>query len=144
MCFMFAHATLFLMLNPFPIMWLSLFAYLFLRIMVAASLFTLGLRHARHSDALAKGFAGFINFFPTTTAWLFILIELSLASYILTGYSTQYACIVGMLFCVKLLIIRNRLHTSLLPSRHYYLILFGAFLSLFITGAGAVAFDLPL
>ena len=125
-------------------MWLSLLAYFILRLVIGITLITLGYKHVHKQQELAAAFKNFINIAPNTMAALFIFGELALAGFIVIGYGTQYACIAGSLMCVKLLIIRCRIHTSLLPSRLFYFLFLGAFASLFITGAGAFAYDLPL
>lgn len=125
-------------------MWLSLLAYFLLRLVVGVTLAVLGYKHINNQLELAKAFKKFVNIFPNIMATLFILGELIIAGCIIAGYATQYAAIAGMLMCVKLIVIRGHLHTPLLPSRLFYFLLLGAFASLFITGAGAFAYDLPL
>ena len=125
-------------------MWLSLLAYFLLRLIVGITLIALGYKHINNQNELATAFRNFINFIPNTMAALFVFGELALAGFIIAGYGTQYACIAGMFMCLKLIIIRGRIHTPLLPSRLFYFLLLGAFISLFITGAGAFAYDLPL
>jgi uncharacterized membrane protein YphA (DoxX/SURF4 family) len=132
------------MLNPFPTMWLSLLAYFLLRFFIGITLVVLGYKHLNNQKALADSFKDFVNFIPGTMAALFAFGELALAGFIIAGYGTQYACIAGILMCLKLLIIRGRIHTPLLPPKLFYFLLLGAFASLFITGAGAFAYDLPL
>ncbi len=132
------------MLNPFPIMWLSLLAYFILRIVVGATLLHFGIQHFKHRHALGASFKTFINFLPHFSATTLALLEIIIAGMLIIGWNTQYACLVGIAITLKLLIIRNYISTDLLPTRPYYLLLLGSLLSLFITGAGVFAFDLPL
>ncbi len=125
-------------------MWLSLLAYFILRFFIGIVLIFLGYKHLHHQEELTIAFKKFIDFIPSTAAALLAFAELALAGCIIAGYGTQYVCIIGAVMCIKLLILRNRIHTSLLPSRLFYFLLLGAFISLFITGAGAFAYDLPL
>lgn len=132
------------MLNPFPIMWLSLLAYFILRVAVGLTLIHQGLTHSRYKKELVLSVSWLT---PSTVAAgikVMIFTELALGLAITAGWHTQYACLVGMVFAIKMLLLRPRFHTDLLPSRHYYILLLGIFCSLFITGAGAFAFDLPL
>lgn len=117
------------MLNPFPIMWLSLFAYFLLRFAVGGCLVILGYRQ------LARG--GEIR----PIARLFLLLQMLTGGMIVTGFSTQYAALVGMAICLVELF--GRSNTRTMP-RLFYALLFISLLSLFITGAGVFAFDLPL
>lgn len=125
-------------------MWLALLAFLILRVAVGGTLVFLGIRHLNQHAALMVGLRSFIHTFPAGTATLLALIELGVGSLLILGYHTQYACLVGMALTVLFIIFRGGFTTDLLPPRIYYLLLLGALISIFINGAGAFAFDLPL
>ncbi len=125
-------------------MWLSLLAYFLLRFTVGVVLIALGYKHLNHQKELAMALKDFINFIPNTMAALLAFSELALAGFIIAGFGTQYACLLGILMCLKLIILRGYIKTPLLPSKLFYFLLLGSFISLFITGAGAFAYDLPL
>ena len=75
---------------------------------------------------------------------LFILVELLVALGLLLGFYTQVAAILGVIICLKVLLVKRGLrHVS--PLSHLgYALLALICLSLLFTGAGAFAFDLPL
>jgi uncharacterized membrane protein YphA (DoxX/SURF4 family) len=121
------------MLNPFPLMWLSLLAYFILRIVVAFTFWRFGVAHLKART--------------NTTSPLLVLAlglgELVIAVMLFFGYLTQYACLGGFTVITLLLLFSKRWSITRVSRSH--LVLLGAALaSLFITGAGAFAFDLPL
>lgn len=127
------------MLNPFPIQFLSLFAYLFLRVVVGSLLITLGVSHIRNHKTLSEvlPFGVFFTFLIATA-------ELVFGVMFILGFSTQYAAL-GTIVLGTLLLIMNREKTKKhLPSKMFLVLLIGSALSLFVTGAGLPAFDLPL
>ena len=132
------------MLNPFPIQFLALVAYLILRVFVAGVLIFLSLQHFKYRDELKHILT--LSWWPygTFSSWSFIIGELLIGIFILVGAHTQYAMLLVMAMSLKLIIMRPYFDHHSLPSRMVYVLLFGASLSLFITGAGALAFDLPL
>jgi len=132
------------MLNIFPIQWLAMFAYLLLRVWVAMLLIWLGYRHASAVKELIA-----------TTRWpllpqralpiqLLILFECLAGLVLMVGAYTQI--VVGLIFMysLKMIIWNHRFSHPTIPDRYFYFLLLGACLSLFITGAGAIAFDLPI
>lgn len=132
------------MLNPFPTMWMSMLAFFILRIVIGFTLLRLGLSHIKNRQTLKEVFTNSKIIFPQFSVWLLVIVELGLSVFITLGYHTQYACLILMAFCLKMMIKTPRINTNLFPSRYYYLLLLGCSVSLFITGAGAFAFDLPL
>lgn len=132
------------MLNPIPIQFLALFAYFLLRLFIGVILIYLGLRHIRYFNELRHTcrlpwwpFGGF-------NTLILIVFEIGVAGFILLGAHTQYAVLLLGLFSVKMILFRTWIAHHSLPPRLFYVLLLGACLSLFITGAGAPAFDLPL
>ena len=132
------------MLNPFPIQFLALFAYFLLRICVAGVLTYLGISHLDHKRAIAESVThvpqGFRGYFAIGLGTF----ELGLALFFVAGFLTQIAALFTMVLAVKMIIFHSWIPSKYIPSRIVYVLLFGASLSLFITGAGAFAFDLPI
>ncbi len=132
------------MLNPFPIQFLALFAYFLLRICVGSILVYLGLQHwhKRHELKMVLTLSwwpyGFFSTMILATSELIIAISLLLGAY------TQIAALAIILMSLKLLVLKGRFQHEAIPPPIFYILLVGAGLSLFITGGGAFAFDLPL
>jgi len=132
------------MLNPFPIQFLALLAYFILRVFVGGILLHLGWKHLQHRDTLMvkKAFATLKN-----TALLGIFLgatEIVLGTLFILGLYTQIAALLTMVTAVKLIVFSGKFNAKYQQSRSFALLLFAASLSLFITGAGAFAFDLPI
>jgi uncharacterized membrane protein YphA (DoxX/SURF4 family) len=132
------------MLNPFPIQFLALFAYFLLRVFLGSILIYLGLLHYKHRNELKHILK--LSWFPygTLVAFVFPAGELFIGSLIVLGAYTQYAALAAALMSIKMLVIRNCFNHSSLPSKLFYFLFLGVSISLFITGAGALAFDLPI
>ena len=132
------------MLNPFPIQWLALFAYFILRSVVGTILLWLGITHWRNREAIAATTRVPFFPFPNTSLVLLVLTELVAGLSLLLGFYTQIGALLLIILFVKMLVWKNRFpHPSIPPRLTFYLLL-GCGLSLFITGAGALAFDLPI
>lgn len=131
------------MLNPFPIQFLSLFAYFLLRLFVGGILIYLGISHYKHRNELKNILT--LSWFPygTFTVYVFAIGEFIIGAFLIAGAYTQYAALAVIIMSIKMLIMRGWFSHHKLPSKIFYVLLFAASLSLFITGAGALAFDLP-
>lgn len=132
------------MLNIFPLQWLALFAYFILRVWVGGILFYLGVQHIKSYRELVA-----------TTTWLLlpkyklpivllIASEFILSIMLLAGAYTQLVVLGIFMLSVKMILWRGRFSHSSVPDRWFYFLLLGCCLSIFITGAGAIAFDLPI
>ncbi|HMO77590.1 MAG TPA: hypothetical protein PKA42_00340 [Candidatus Paceibacterota bacterium] len=132
------------MLNPFPIQFLALLAFFILRVIVGFAFIHLAQRHFKHRQALHPTLV--LPFFPFGKIHTFVLIitELVIGVMFLVGFYTQIAALLTILMSLKMLVLRNKFVTPHLPNRLTYLLLFGIGCSLFITGAGIFAFDLPI
>lgn len=119
------------MLNPFPIQFLALFAYFLLRVVAGGTLVHTALTHRK-----VPGFIGVFRFI--------ILAELALGTLLLLGLGTQYAALGLLGYCVCIGVLKRRTKHPALPATSTLVLLFGIGLSLFITGAGVFAFDLPI
>ena len=124
-------------------MFLSLLAHALLRVFVGGTLFFLGIKHLRDRASVRTimnmrwpRFAGFF-------AWYIGFVELLLGVMFVTGCLTQIAAILGGIMALKMLFFKKTFTYPTFPQPIYYVLLLGACFSLFITGAGALAFDLP-
>lgn len=132
------------MLSMFPIQFLAPLAFLILRVAVALCLFYLGRQHLRYRQELQNILV--LSWWPygRTTAYLFALGEIILATCIFVGASTQIAALLVVIMSGKMLILRSYFDHHTIPDRLFYFLLFAASLSLMITGPGAFAVDLPI
>lgn len=130
------------LLNPFPIQFLALFAYLILRLFVGGLLIWFGHKHFSARSEL-KG-ALRVRWWPFSGTTVLVLVgsELILGAMFVLGAYTQVAALLTIGLCLKMLFFRFR-HPAI-PPRSFYVLLLAAALSLFITGAGALAIDLPI
>ena len=121
-----------------------MFAYFILRVFVGVILIVFGIKHIRFRTLLKES----LNFpffpFPTFIVWYLALWELLLGVMFVTGFYTQIAALLTIGMAFKIIIWRKRFKTDLIQSRTFYALLLGCALSLFITGAGVLGFDLPI
>ncbi len=132
------------MLNPFPIQFLALLGYFILRVITGFIFLVLGYRHFKQRVTLYPILK--VKLFPfgkLVTASL-IITELIVGILFILGLYTQIAALVVIVMSVKMILLRKYFSHPALPSRLTYLLLFGIGFCLFITGAGAFAFDLPI
>ncbi|MBI4086998.1 DoxX family membrane protein [Candidatus Kaiserbacteria bacterium] len=133
------------MLNLFPTMFLSLFAHALLRIVLGGIFIYLGCRHLfKDRASLQKTFA---QHWPRLAPFLvryFCVVEILIGGLIFVGAWTQVAAVAAMALSVKMLVLRKHFAHPAIPRPLFYVLVIGVSASLFITGAGAFAFDLPL
>lgn len=132
------------MLTLFPLQWLALVAYFILRIMVGGAMLYLGLQHYRQRSALVSVMRPPLFPFPKVATALIIGTEFAIAFLLIPGVYTQIGALLLISLAIKMLCWRERLGDNLLPARLTYVLLLACGLSLFITGAGILAIDLPL
>ncbi len=130
------------MLNIFPIQFLAPLAYFLLRLCVGIILIRLGVRHLENRNRAT------INMnVSSASKVLFVsmgITELLAGILILLGAYTQIGALIA-LASTSIQLLRPRAFTYLgYPSRMFFFLLLTSLASLFITGAGAFAFDLPL
>ena len=132
------------MLNPFPIQFLSLFAYFLLRVFIGGILIYLGISHLKYRQELKDVFT--LSWWPygTFTTLMIGFGEIIIGIFIFSGAFTQYAALATMIMSIKMIFIGQWFNHHSLPPKIFYILLLGASLSLFITGAGVLAFDLPI
>lgn len=132
------------MLNPFPIQFLAILAYTILRVFIGSLLIYFGISHVNKRTKLKETFA-----FPTKRLAvpflvLFILTEFIAGAMLLVGLYTQVAALIVICMSLKIIIFHKRFVGTHIQGRLFYLLLLVSAVSLFITGAGAFAFDLPI
>jgi uncharacterized membrane protein YphA (DoxX/SURF4 family) len=132
------------MLNPFPIQFLALFAYTILRACVGAILIYLGLAHIKHREELREKFSFPLLPFGRAFAWYLGIVELVVGAMFFMGFYTQIAALLSCLLSLKFIVMNKRFASPSVPGRLFYVLLLAASFSLFITGAGFFAFDLPI
>jgi uncharacterized membrane protein YphA (DoxX/SURF4 family) len=132
------------MLNLFPIQFLAPVAYMILRVCVGLIFIYYGRLHIKHrvvlKDALLLPRLPWGGFW----VWYLALIEIIVGLLFVFGLYTQIAALLAMIFVLKLFFLRNYFLHPHLPNWMIRVLLFFASLSLFITGAGIFAFDLPI
>lgn len=132
------------MLNLFPIQFLAPFAYLLLRVCIGFILIRLGVIHIRNRHTLKDTLS--FNLFPygLLFAWYLGIVEIIIGGLFIAGFLTQLAALLSMLLSLKFIVMYKHFAHPLTPSRLTYVLFFFISLSLFITGAGIFAFDLPI
>ena len=132
------------MLNTFPnLLVLGFFAPTLLRVAVACLFFYASYSAYKHRDAAAHlrfpliGEASWAGGFT-------VLIYIAFGLMLLLGYYTQIAALLAGLTSIKGLFFCKRFGPLFPYSRSTYLLILIICLSLLATGAGAMAFDLPL
>jgi len=132
------------MLNLFPLQWLALFAYFILRLFVGGILVYLGMHHTKSYRELVSSTTWPLLPHHPLPIMLLIASELLLGVALLLGAYTQLIVFGIFMLALKMLLWRNRFTHPSIPDRWFFILLLGCSLSLFITGAGAIAFDLPI
>lgn len=120
------------MLNPFPILFLALLGYTILRLTIAFVLLTLVRRQLKMVTSP-------LSF----TRLLLIGLEVLVVGLLILGAFTQYAVLLG-LGIVLYLARHRRDETVAIHDTLVLWLLAGGLITLFITGAGTPAVDLPL
>ena len=144
------------MLNPFPdLLVLGFFAPLILRVSVGLLFLWMSYEHifkrrkaiTESVQANLPGPSFLKPHFGTLTPymiWAIGAVELVVGVALTVGYLTQVASLLGIVLVLKKLYFKKHYSDIALLSVPTYLLLLAIFLSLLLTGAGALAFDLPL
>lgn len=125
------------MLNLFPIQFLALLAYFLLRLFVGGTLLYLAITHLKQKVSL-------LVYHSKLSVSTLIATELISSGLLLFGAYTQAGALLLIAMSVIMLLTNDTWHTSYIPNRMTYVLFLGCGLSLFITGAGVFAFDLPI
>ena len=118
-----------LMLNVFPIQYLAPLAYVLLRVVLGVLLIRTGIRLCSSPFSILRILIG--------------VLEMIIGSMLVFGFYTQIAAI-GSMGIAFLGLLRVAPFYGTLFSRSTALLMGAISLSLFITGAGPLAFDLPI
>ena len=134
------------MLNPFPsLLVYSFFVPALLRISASIVFIYMAQYLSRERTKVAAlRNVPVVGKIPEWMVWVSVVITTVVAFCLFIGFMTQWAAIVGMLIALKHGLATKK-YTPVLPlSRGAYVLLFILCLSLLFSGAGALAFDLPL
>lgn len=132
------------MLNPFPLLFLAPLGYFILRTGIAIILINLALRHFSYRHELIATSRPRLHELAPLSIWFLCLGELFIGATLFLGIYTQYAAIALALMAFELSLTRHMFSHPSIPTRSFYLLLLCAALSLFFTGGGAFAVDLPI
>ncbi len=132
------------MINTFPqLLVFGFFAPTVLRLVAAGVLLYAAHYHFTHREHIAR------TRFPIVGAgawivWVALTAEALVGLGLLFGYYTQIAALVGVIIALKQLVWGGRYPSFFFFPRSTSILLLIIMLSLLLTGAGAVALDLPL
>jgi uncharacterized membrane protein YphA (DoxX/SURF4 family) len=133
------------MLNPFPhLLTYTFFAPTLLRVVAACMFFYIAYALIQKRNTVIEMAVPIIGKPSEWMCWLSALITALTGAALLFGYGTQWAAIVGMIIALAYGVAPHRYHAIVLFPRTTFLLLFIICLSLLFTGAGAMAFDVPL
>ncbi len=132
------------MLNPFPhLLVYAFYAPTIIRVAVALTFFFVAYVQFGRRDEISQMRFPFVGA-TSWAAWASIIFFVAVGAMLLFGYYTQIAAILSLLALIKCFILKNY-YPRLVPlSRVSTLLLAAMCLSLLISGAGAMALDLPL
>jgi uncharacterized membrane protein YphA (DoxX/SURF4 family) len=132
------------MLNLVPIQFLALFGYAILRIVVGWVWCHLALRHYQARASILSDLNIPLFPWPRIALAIIIGIEFLVGILFLLGLWTQIAATLSFIWCVKMLVLRSSFNHASFPDRVTIVLLLAISITLFITGAGVPAFDLPI
>ncbi|MDB5225623.1 MAG: hypothetical protein JWL87_575 [Candidatus Adlerbacteria bacterium] len=131
------------MLNLFPELLYPFFAPTLLRMGAAAAFIAIAIWQWKHQDAISQIELPFIGR-QSWWVWFSLVVHLLVAAALLVGYATQVAAGVGALLALKQAF-WSKQYPLLFPlGRAAGLLLILICISLIVSGAGAMAQDLPL
>lgn len=128
------------MLNLFPVQFLAPLAYTMLRVCVGFIFLRLGVKRVRNRATISVPFSHTPSFILLSIG----IVEIGTGIFFLIGAYTQIAALVALALLAIQLLWPVRFGHSHAGSRMFLVLLFVTSLSLFITGAGAFGFDLPI
>lgn len=134
------------MLNTFPeLLNFSFFAPTILRITAGLILIYFGwLKLSKNKESEIKFFE-IIKLKPTVFwLWFIALVEIIIGILITIGFLTQISAIIASIIMLASIIIKLWKPFYLPNTVDFYILFFIVFISLIFTGAGGLAFDLPL
>ena len=132
------------MLNLVPLQFLALFGYALLRVVVGFIWLDLALRHKQEAPRIKESLRLPLFPWPKFAVAMIITTEFVIGSLFVIGLFTQVAALLSILWCLKLLVLRRYFLDGTFPDTRTTILLLAIGITLFITGAGALAFDLPI
>lgn len=134
------------MVNPFPeLLVFGFFAPTILRLAAAGVFFYVVYQQWERREHLAKiPFPVIGTSLGMNIVWVALGIEIAIGGMLLAGYYTQIAALLGMVAAAKFFYFEKWWPTFAPLSRGTSALLFIILLSLLVSGAGAMAYDLPL
>lgn len=132
------------LLTPFPqFLMFSFFAPTLLRVAAACIFAYLAYRHYQNRQEIAHITFPIVGH-GAWIAWFAILVEAGVAIALFFGWYTQIAAILGAIAALKHIVFVGKYQGFFWLTRSAAFLLFVVCFSLLLTGAGALAFDLPL
>ncbi len=133
------------MLNPFPqLLNYTFFAPTLLRVFAALMFFYVAYALIQKRDVITSTPAPLIGKPTEWMCWLSATIITLTGLALFFGYGTQWAAIVGMIIALNNGLFAHCYQHIMPLARSTYILIFIICLSLLITGAGGIAFDVPL
>lgn len=133
------------MLNPFPqLLVYGFFAPALLRVTVAIVFFCMSLHFMRARKQMAGTPAPFIGKPGVALVIFSALVYLALGLTLFFGWETQIAALIGILASLKSIWLARTWKAWAPYARSTYILIAVICFSLVLTGAGALAMDLPL
>lgn len=137
------------MLNVFPdLLFLQLLAPFLIRVAVGAMFIWIGYSYIfRDREAIAAQLSTKWPKLGPFSIWFGGIFEMITGMFLIVGFLTQIAAIIGMLIAIDALFVKwlyKDLDKVTKYSRMFYILILITSLSLLFSGAGAFAFDLPL
>ena len=133
------------MLNPFPdLLYLSLLAPTILRLALGSVFFLEGYRRIfLNRERFIALFSERWPLYGTQLLWLYGILELGIGVFLVLGLYTQVAALLSLFIVASAIFVH---HGSLffVRGKVLHLLILAISVSLFMTGAGQFAFDLPL
>src|SRR6185369_5407448 len=131
-------------LSLFPqILFLAPFSATLLRITAGFVFLYLAYLHYSNKRAVAEEISNLLGAASIVCA-TYAFIEFGVGVGLVAGAWTQLAALFGFVIAIKMLFIRKSMHELKPLSQLSYALLAAICLSIFVTGAGIFAFDLPL
>ena len=132
------------MLNLFPnLLTYGFFAPTLLRLVAAGVFVYLTYVHLQRREEIGTTRFMLIGA-GAWTVWVLVFVEAIIAIGLFLGYYTQVAALLGLLMALKHFVWAKRYPRVFFLNRIDYVLLAVVCLSLLLTGAGALAMDLPL
>lgn len=132
------------MLNTFPsLLTFSFFAPMLLRLTVAFTFGYLVYKQFKHREAIAEVRVPLLGKVGGLV-WVALLIESAMTITFFVGYATQITALIGLGVCLKHFIYAKKYPQIIPLHRSTYVYVFIMCFTLLLTGAGALAMDLPL